>query len=188
VRWIDTVGGSRFVMAALASGAPAELPPGVIPVSPRRYYDGLLTSASRELAWLFLAGLAVMGIYLAVLQRSVARVLYVLAPLSLSAFAFAAYVRYSGTSVDIIHVLAFSLIIALATDYTSILVSTGHGRPEQAKVLLTGASTLATFAVLWSARHPVLRELGAIVTLGCAVSLAFALFVRLPAGDEGPAT
>jgi hypothetical protein len=30
--------------------------------------------------------------------------------------------------------------------------------------------------------------LGAIVTLGCAVSLAFALFVRLPAGDEGPAT
>jgi hypothetical protein len=186
VRWIDTVGGSRFVMAALARGAPAELPPEVIPVSPRRYYDGLLTSASRELAWLFLAGLAVMGIYLAVLQRSVARVLYVLAPLSLSAFAFAAYVRYSGTSVDIIHVLAFSLIIALATDYTSILVSTGHARPEQAKVLLTGASTLATFAVLWSARHPVLRELGATVTLGCAVSLAFALFVRLPSTDEGP--
>jgi hypothetical protein len=187
-RWIDTVGGARFVMAGLASGAPAELPDEVIPVSPRRYYDGLLTSASRELAWLFLAGLAVMGIYLAVLQRSLARVLYVLAPLSLSAFAFAAYVRYSGTSVDIIHVLAFSLIIALATDYTSILVSTGHALPEQAKVLLTGASTLATFAVLWSARHPVLRELGATVTLGCAVSLAFALFVRLPAGDEGPAT
>jgi predicted exporter len=186
VRWTETSNGDRFVMAGLSTGAPLELPDGVIPVSPRRYYDGILTSASRELAWLFLAGLGVMGIYLAALQRSVARVLYVLAPLSLSALAFAVYVRHTGATVDIIHVLAFSIIIALATDYASILVSTGHAPPEQAKILLTGASTLATFAVLWSARHPLLRELGATVTLGCAVSLAFALFVRLPAADEGP--
>jgi hypothetical protein len=186
VRWTGTVNGDRFVMAGLSSRAPSELPDGLIPVSPRRYYDGLLTSASRELAWLFLAGLVVMGIYLSVLQRSFARVLYVLAPLSLSALAFAVYIRHAGATVDIIHVLAFSLIIALATDYASILVSTGHAPPEQAKILLTGASTLATFAVLWSARHPLLRELGATVTLGCAVSLAFALFVRLPAADEGP--
>jgi predicted exporter len=172
----------------LSSGIPAELPDGVIPVSPRRYYDGLLTSASRELAWLFLAGLVVMGIYLALLQRSVARVLYVLAPLFLSALAFAVYIRFTGATVDIMHILAFSLIIAVATDYGSILVSTGHAPPEQSKVLLTGASTLATFAVLWSARHPLLRELGATVTLGCAVSLAFALFIRLPAADEGPGT
>jgi predicted exporter len=112
----------------------------------------------------------------------------VLAPLSLSALAFAVHARVSGSSVDIVHVLAFSLVIALATDYTSIVVSTGHAPPEQAKILLTGASTLATFAVLWSARHPVLRELGATVTLGCAVSLAFALLVRLPSADEGPGT
>ncbi len=188
VRWTETVNGERFVMAGLSVGAPPELPDGVIPVSPRRYYDGILTSASRELAWLFLAGLVVMGIYLAALQRSVARVLYVLAPLSLSALAFAVYIRTTGATVDIIHVLAFSLIIALATDYASVLVSTGHAPPEQAKILLTGASTLATFAVLWSARHPLLRELGATVTLGCAVSLAFALFIRLPAADEGPGT
>jgi len=188
VRWTETVKGDRFVMAGLSTRAPLELPDGVIPVSPRRYYDGILTSASRELAWLFLAGLVVMGIYLAVLQRSVARVLYVLAPLSFSALAFVVYVRYTAATVDIIHVLAFSLIIALATDYASILVSTGHAPPEQAKILLTGASTLATFAVLWSARHPLLRELGATVTLGCAVSLAFALFIRLPAAEEGPGT
>ena len=188
VRWTETLGGERFVMAGLSPRAPRDLPDGVIPVSPRRYYDGILTSASRELAWLFLAGLAVMGIYLAALQRSVARVLYVLTPLSLSALAFAVYVRHTGATVDIIHVLAFSLIIALATDYASILVSTGHAPPEQAKILLTGSSTLATFAVLWSARHPLLRELGATVTLGCAVSLAFALFIRLPAAEEGPGT
>lgn len=188
VPWTETLGDDRFVMAGLSSGAPAELPDGVIPVSPRRYYDGLLTSASRELAWLFLAGLVVMGIYLAVLQRSVARVLYVLAPLCLSALAFAVYVRCTGATVDIMHVLGFSLIIAVATDYGSVLVSTGHAPPELSKILLTGTSTLATFAVLWSARHPLLRELGATVTLGCAVSLAFALFVRLPVAAEGPGT
>jgi predicted exporter len=93
----------------------------------------------RELAWLFLAGLIAMGIYLAVLQRSVARVLYVLAPLFVSALASAVYIRCTGATVDIMHILAFSLIIAVATDYGSILVSTGHGPPEPSEVLLTGA-------------------------------------------------
>jgi predicted exporter len=54
-------------------------------------------------------------------------------------------------------------------------------------VLLTGLCTLATFGVLVLARHPVMRELGITVAIGCGVSLAFALFVRLPAADEGGA-
>ncbi len=188
VRWTASVEGTRFVMAGVSRSAPAELPAEVIPVSPRRYYEGLLASLSRELARLFLAGVVVMAAYLAVLQRSAARVLYVLAPLFLSALAFAAYARFSGSSIDIVQVMAFSLIIALATDYTSVVVSTGHARPEQAKILLTGSSTLASFGILWSAQHPVLRELGSTVALGCAASLAFALFVRLPVADEGPDT
>lgn len=187
VRWAEEIGGRRFVMAGLSRSAAGSEPPGAIPVSPRHYYDALLTTFSRELGWLFLAGLAVMAVYLVFLQRSAARVLYVFAPLFLSALAFAVYARLTGTGVHIVHVMGFSLVIALALDYTAVVVSGEHGPVELSKVLLTGASTLVTFGILLLARHPVLRELGATVTIGCAVSLAFALLVSLRgAGERAP--
>ncbi len=183
LRWTDTVEGRRYVMAGLtAAGGAADLGEA-IPVSPRHYYDALLTSLSRELGWLFLAGLLAMAGYLIYFQRNAARVLYVLAPVFLAAVAFALYARLTGGTIHIVHIMGFSLVIALALDYTAVAVSGDHGPVELSKVLLTGLSTLATFGILILARHPVLRELGITVSIGCAVSLAFALFLRLrPAG------
>jgi hypothetical protein len=181
VRWSDDVGGRRWVMAGLARAASGRVPEGAVSVSPRPHYDALLTSFSRELGWLFLAGLALMAVYLVYLQRSAARVLYVFAPLFLSALAFAVYARVAGGSIHIVHVMGFSLVIALALDYSAVVVSGEHGPVERAKVLLTGLSTLGTFGILLLARHPVLRALGATVTIGCAASLAFALLISLRA-------
>jgi hypothetical protein len=184
VRWTDSVDGRRYVMAGLRPGVSTRSVPGAISVSPRSYYDELLTSFSRELGWLFLVGLALMAIYLVALQRSAARVLYVFAPLFVAALAFAAYARLVGSTLHIVHFMGFSLVIALAIDYTAVAVSSNHGEVELSKILLTGLSTMATFGVLVLARHPVLRELGATVAIGCGVSLAFALFFRLPEGEE----
>ena len=170
-------------------GSPAGEPPGdAIALSPRFYYDELLSSFARELGWLFVGGIGLMVVYVAALQRSVARVLYVFAPLFIAGLAFAVYARWAGSTVNIVHVMGFSLVIALATDYTAVPVATDHAPPETTKVLLTGISTLATFGVLLLARHPVLRELGATVAIGCAASLTFALLFRLPAAqrDGGP--
>jgi hypothetical protein len=183
VRWSDEAGGRRWVMAGLTRAAQGKEWEGAVPVSPRHHYDALLTSFSRELGWLFLAGLAVMAVYLVYLQKRATRVLYVFAPLFLSALAFAVYSRLAGGSIHIVHVMGFSLVIALALDYTAVAVSGEHGPVELSKVLLTGVSTLATFGILLLARHPVLRELGATVTIGCAVSLAFALLVSLRGGE-----
>lgn len=185
VRWADRVGGQRFVMAGLRASAHPPAIAGAIPVSPRHYYDQLLTALSRELGWLFLAGLAVMAIYLVILQRSASRALYAFAPLFMAALAFAAWARATGSAIHIVHIMGFSLVIALALDYTAVAVSNDHGDVELSKILLTGLSTLATFGVLVLARHPVLHELGATVAIGCGVSLVFALVFRLPPGDEG---
>jgi hypothetical protein len=179
VRWSQRAGEQRFVMASVKRGWAASLPPEVVPVTPRRYYNTLLTGLSRELGWLFLAGLAVMAVYLASLQRSALRVLYVFAPLPLAGFAFSLYCRLAGTTLNIIHVMGFSLVIALAMDYTAVAVSSDHAPAEVSKVILTGLSTLATFGVLILARHPVLRDLGVTVVLGCGISLAFALCIRI---------
>ncbi len=182
VRWADREGERRFVFAGLRPGVSAAGLPGLHPLGPQPHYNALLTGISRELGWLFLAGLGVMALYLAWLQRRPVRVLYVFAPLFLSALGFAVHARLTGGTLNVIHLMGFSLVIALAIDYTAVVVSSGHREVELSKVLLTGASTLATFGVLVFAQHPVLRDLGATVAIGCAISLAFALFVRL---DEG---
>lgn len=181
ILWAEAHAGHRFVLAGLAPGAPAAAVRPLAPMSPRRYYDTLLTTYSRELGWLFLAGLGVMAIFLAAVQRSAARTLYVFAPLFLSALGFAIFARVTGASLNIIHVMGFSLVIALAMDYSAVAVSADHEPAELSKVLLTGLTTLATFGVLAFARHPVLRDLGTTVVIGCGVSLLFSLFLRLPA-------
>jgi hypothetical protein len=187
IRWADRVGDRRFLFVGLRPGVAPPAGSALLAMSPRHHYDALLTGLSRELGWLFLAGFAGMALYLGFLQRSVARVLYVFAPLFPCALAFAAYARATGSPLSIVHVMGFSLVIALALDYTAVAVSTGHRARELSKVLLTGLCTLATFGVLVLARHPVMRELGITVAIGCGVSLAFALLVRLPAEDEGGA-
>ena len=185
VRWMDEVAGRHYVIAGLRAGA--AVPPGTVPLSPKHHYDALLSSSSRELAWLFLCGLAVMAVYLGYLQRSAARVLYVFAPLFLSAFAYCAWARLTGATVTIVHVMGASIVIGLAMDYTAVSVSADHGDVELSKVLLTGLCTLASFGVLLFARHPVLRDLGVVVSIGCGIALAFALFVRLGPGARAAA-
>ncbi len=184
MRWADEVDGRRFLLVGVRSGV--VVPPGstLLPMSPRHHYDALLTGLSRELGWLFLAGLVAMALYLGFLQRRAARVLYVFAPLFPCALAFAAYARLTGATLNIVHFMGFSLVIALALDYTAVAVSSDHRPVELSKVLLTGVSTLATFGVLVIARHPVMRDLGTTVAIGSGVSLLLALFVRLPARLE----
>jgi predicted exporter len=128
-----------------------------------------------------------MAVYLGYLQRSAARVLYVFAPLFLSALAYCAWARLTGATVTIVHVMGASIVIGLAMDYTAVSVSADHGDVELSKVLLTGLCTLASFGVLLFARHPVLRDLGAVVSIGCGIALAFALFVRLGHGARAAA-
>jgi predicted exporter len=152
----------------------------VMALNPKIHYNRLLTGISAQLLALFVAGLVGIGAYLIALQRCVFRLLYVAFPLGLALAAFLAWIRCVGPyEVNFIHLTAFALVISLAVDYTCIAVSTGFGELERTKILLTGLSTVASFGVLMAARHPVLRAIGATVTLGCGVSLVFALFVRL---------
>jgi len=149
-------------------------------LNPKIHYDRLLTGISAQLLALFVAGLVGIGAYLIALQRRVFRLLYVTFPLGLALAAFLAWIRWVGPyEVNFIHLTAFALVISLAVDYTCIAVSTGFGELERTKILVTGLSTVASFGILMAARHPVLRAIGATVTLGCGVSLVFALFVRL---------
>ncbi len=186
-KWAQDLDGERFLFVPAKADAPVERSPvALLPMSPQFYFDTLLTDLSRELGWLFLLGMAAMTVYLAWLQKSFFKVLYVFLPLALSAAAFLVIVRTTGVGLNIIHFVAFALVIGLATDYTSVAVSTDHHDVEMSKILLTSLSTLATFGILLVARHPVLKDLGVTVTAGCVITALLALFVKpvLPAKDK----
>jgi len=150
-----------------------------------RYYDSILTGFSRELAALFAAGLVAMIAYLWTLHRALGKIVYILFPVLLSAVAVFLWLRATGGSLNIIHMLAFSLVISVGLDYSSIALSSRYQEDDMSRVLLTGLSTLAGFGVLAAARHPVLRDLGMVVCLGAGLSLAFAVVFRYsPASSE----
>ncbi|HCF58401.1 MAG TPA: hypothetical protein DFS52_10460 [Myxococcales bacterium] len=187
-KWAEEVDGQRYLFVSGKAGA-APVAGGQQPVemSPQHYFDDLLTGLSRELAVLFAFGLAAMCAYLIALHRKPLRVLYVFVPLMLSAAVFLVVSALTGGKVSIIHFVGFSLVIALATDYASVAMSVDHHEVEMSKILLTALSTLGTFGVLIVAEHPVLKDLGITVTIGCVFASLVALFVKLRPEGAKPA-
>ena len=159
-------------------------------MNPKDYFDGMLTSLSRELGILFAFGLLAMCIYLIALHKKPMRVLYVFVPLALIAAAFLGIgaLDADANNLSIIHVVGFALVIALATDYASVAMSVDHHEVEMSKILITSLSTLGTFGVLLIARNPVIAVLGYTVTLSCVVAAPYALFLKLPKSDESPSS
>jgi hypothetical protein len=181
-----TIDGKQYLYLPIHSdAAPAHpLLSQAIPVSPRHYYNQLLTEMSRQMGWLFLCGLLVMLLYLILVQRSWIRLLYIFAPLLITAIVIFVWRHNAGGSLTIVHLMAFALIIALALDYSAVAVSSGFAPEDLSKILLTGCMTIASFGVLALAKHPVLSDLGLTVTTGAATALIFTLLVRIGPREE----
>lgn len=181
--WQAVVAGRPFLFIARPS---ADKAPDAVPVSPRRHYDELLTGLGRELGLLFLVGLAVMAVYLIPLQRNFWSVLYIFSPLAVFAALICALGAAFDRSLTVVHFMGFALVIALAVDYTAIAVSSDWHEEEMSKVLLTGLGTVASFGVLCAARHPLLRDLGFVVTAGAGSALIYALLFRFSRKEPHP--
>ena len=153
-----------------------------IPLSPRLFYNKILSDLESELIGFFLVGLLVMAIYLLPWQQSPVRVLYIFTPLLLSFASMSVFAHFVGVDINLIHVMGFSMVIAVSLDYSSILVSSKFAAVDVSKVLLTGLVALSSFGSLIFARHPVMHDLGVTVTIGILSSLIFCIFWRLEEG------
>lgn len=149
-------------------------------LSPKSHYDRILTAASKDMMRLFGLGFAVIVGFLWLLQRPRDNIAYILTPLALALIALTALLWYEGRAINFIHLLGFSLVLAVALDYSTIAVSSGFHRTERSKILFTGLSTTVTFGILSLASHPVLIDLGTTVALGSCAALGYALFIRVP--------
>ena len=173
IPWLATVEHQEFLFATTSAA-----PSGSIPVSPKKYYDTLLTGLGKEMGMLFLVGMIVMVVFLVPLQRGFWPVLYIFSPLAACATILFIACALTGATLNVVHFMGAALVIAVALDYTAIAISTDWAPEEMNKILLTGASTLASFGVLAFAKHPLLRDLGLIVAGGTGLSLFFTLFLR----------
>ncbi len=150
----------------------------VFPLSPKVYFDRILTSLGKEMIFLFGIGIIVMGIYLLFIQKSVWNLIFIFMPVLASAVTLAFYFRLSERNVNVIHIVGFLLVMSVAVDYSSVAISNLYAKIELTKILLTGLSLFSSFGVLVFAGHPVLHDLGITVSLGAGAGLIAALLIQ----------
>lgn len=149
-----------------------------IPLSYKDHYNYLLSHMGQTMIQVLMIGLVIMFLYLLLWQKNLYRICYIFTPLigSLLVICFVFYVR--GTSLNFIHTMGLALVIALSLDYTAISISSNFSAIERSKVCLTGLSALISFGLLILAKHPVLNDLGLVVSIGSLTSLIFSLGVK----------
>lgn len=154
---------------------------GAIPMHPKAFYEFVLSDLTRDLGTLFLVGLLAMLLYLVPWQKRWEKIALIFLPLLIATLGLQIFFLLTHRNITIVHVMGLALVISVALDYASILVSTDHNPRDQGKVVLTGGLTLASFGSLLIAQHPVLKELAIVVFIGTLVAFIMALFTRMPA-------
>jgi len=153
----------------------AQLLEAAIPLHPKYFYEWILNELAAQIGQLFLVGLALMVLYLIPWQRSAHKIALIFMPLLVALLVLQILFVLTDRSINIVHIMGASLVIAVALDYSSVLISTEHDPQDQGKVVLTGGLTLTSFGSLLLASHPLLCELGLIVFVGTGVAWVFAL-------------
>jgi hypothetical protein len=172
-------GGEWTVVTATSKEAESWTNQGVAihKIDPKTFYNDLLTAYARQTMVLFAIGFVAMVVYLLAVQRSFRKVLLVMTPLLIFFIVGGMVISVFGIALNIIHVIGLVLVIGFALDYTAIAVTSDFEDIEMSKILITGVSTIASFAGLCFASHPFLRMLGFAVVPGVIVSLIFALVI-----------
>lgn len=153
--------------------------PDILALSPETFYNNILTKIGKNMFLMLCLGLVIMFIYLIPWQLNLSKIIYIFLPLMISVALIGLGMYFYDISLNIIHIMGFSLVIALALDYSSITISSEYSDQERGKVFLTGISALISFGVLVFAKHPVLNDLGIIVSTGIIVSLLFSQLIGL---------
>lgn len=139
-----------------------------------------LVAAQRErivwsLAWAAALLIAVVTFAL----RRVERIARVLAPMLLTTLVVLATLHGAGVSLTLFHLIALILAAGLGLDYALFFEHAAEDQDEQLAtlhaVLVCSISTLLVFALLASSSLPVLRSIGATVTLGVASNFILAM-------------
>jgi len=140
--------------------------------------DALYAGYLNEAIALSAAGVGVVLLLLMAALRSPARVGRVVAPLGAAVLVTAAVLGLVGEPLTLLHLIGFLLVVAVGSNYALFFERAAQDVAQAPRVIaslaLANATTVAAFGVLATAEVPVLRAIGATVSLGTLLSLGFA--------------
>jgi predicted exporter len=149
-----------------------------------------LVAAQRErILWSLAAGAVLLVVVVAAALRDRRRVVRVLAPMTLTTLVVLAALQGAGVSLTLFHLIALILAAGLGLDYALFFEHAAEDAAEQRRtlhaILICSASTLMVFVLLASSSLPVLRAIGATVSIGVASNFALAWVItrRSPRGS-----
>ncbi len=190
-RWFGVIAPASAADGAVladALGATPGGPSGLMRLAVKATADALLAAYTAQ-AWRWLAGggLAVLAA-LALFLRDPARVAGVLGAIAAAILLTLAVLAAAGVRLTLFHLVALQLMAGVGLDYALFFARRQLDAEERARTLSTlalcNAMTLATFGVLALSRTPVLRGIGATVTVGALAAMVFAFLFA----GERPAT
>ncbi len=157
---------------------------------------GLLDNLSANRAILTYLGLALVGLWLLLRFRSLARALLTMVPIGLAVGATSVIVGVSGLTLSPLTTVSGPLVIATCTEFSVLIMAryleerqrglAPRAASDQAAsrtgraFFTSAATTIGGFAVLIGSALPLLRDFGIIVTINVAVALLAALVVMPP--------
>ena len=140
----------------------------------------LATYRSRALG-LWGVGLALIVALLYAHQRSMRRVLTVLAPLAAAVAGTTAILLLAGVKLTLFHLVALLLVVGVGSNYALFFerkaASEAESRRAAFAVVLCAATTIIAFGLLASSHLPVLKMIGATAALGAFASLVCSALV-----------
>jgi predicted exporter len=159
---------------------------GIVLLDLKNASESLVAGQRSSLLWsLGLASLLLIAV-IAFALRDRWRVLRVLAPMVLTTLIVIAFLRVSGVSLSMFHLIALILAAGLGLDYALFFEHAADDAAEQRRtlhaILVCSLSTLMVFALLASSSLPVLRAIGLTVTLGVISNFILALLLTRPGG------
>jgi predicted exporter len=138
---------------------------------------------ARMLASLGVGALLLIGIVAFALRDRV-RVLRVLAPMALTTLIIVAALHAAGLSLNLFHLISLILAAGLGLDYALFFEHAADDSGEQGRtlhaILVSAASTFMVFALLAVSELPVLRSIGAPITIGVVANFVLALLLTRP--------
>jgi predicted exporter len=104
--------------------------------------------------------------------------------MALTTLLIVAILQLSAVSMTLFHLIALILAAGLGLDYALFFEHAADDRAEQCRtlhaLLVCSASTLMVFALLAASSLPVLRAIGATVSLGVVLNFFLALLLTRP--------
>jgi predicted exporter len=114
-------------------------------------------------------------------QRSMRRVLTVLAPLAAAVAGTTAILLLAGVKLTLFHLVALLLVVGVGSNYALFFerkaASEAESRRAAFAVVLCAATTIIAFGLLASSHLPVLKMIGATAALGAFASLVCSALV-----------